>query len=368
MKYIKLRLLSGDRDLMYERDFAVEALRPFAVHAVCELIERGTISDGEICIPDLIPRYGSNIQREPVLREGANLFPESMEWPGLRLEEPPRADQPFNTFTLELNLLERNLICRSDLSASDLIPFLVGPVLESTLVSLGLLHQGELYHAELFARDDDQADLSRERLPALERRSSELVEIISEPEPPARRLPPVFPGAELIGRIKDDDVRVYISRNELARLYLEGRRSEKVERGGVLVGEMYQEDGGRYVVDVSGSVIHEDETASAVAFRYTARSWRDGNEEMRRRFPGKRIVGWYHTHLVEVVVPLAANLVGLTAMFFSDDDIFLHRHFFADPWYIALVLDPWGNCRFFQWKKGEVVACDGYYVYDGEQE
>jgi hypothetical protein len=51
-------------------------------------------------------------------------------------------------------------------------------------------------------------------------------------------------------------------------------------------------------------------------------------------------------------------------MFFSRDDVFLHRQFFPEEWYVALVLDPQGNCRFFQWQGNEIVMCGGYHVFD----
>jgi hypothetical protein len=364
MKYVKLRLYSADRELLYERDFANEAFGPFITLTVGNLAEQGTLREGELFFAELIPRYQPAHAGRPLLLPPTAPLPSAIGWTGLRLEEPVRADEPIEALTLELYLIDRGLICRSDHPVAELIATLLSPDLESNLVSLGLMCRGERYQVELLACDDDRAELTRERMPPLDRRSTQLVEILPDADPAPCRPPPVFNNGQLVGKISDEDVCIYIARSELASLHEEGRLSTSVERGGVLVGEVYQE-GNRFVVEVSGSIIHEDRDASAVAFRYTSRSWQEGAARLRERFPDKKIVGWYHTHLVETVTEVAPDVLGLTAMFFSRDDVFVHRHFYPDPWYVALVLDPWGNCIFFQWKNGDVVACDGYYLYDG---
>lgn len=51
------------------------------------------------------------------------------------------------------------------------------------------------------------------------------------------------------------------------------------------------------------------------------------NEEMETHYPGKRLVGWYHTH-------------PRMGVFLSGYDLFLHRNFFPEPWQVALVMEP----------------------------
>lgn len=64
------------------------------------------------------------------------------------------------------------------------------------------------------------------------------------------------------------------------------------------------------------------------------------NRELEERFPGKRMVGWYHTH---------PHL----GVFLSNHDSWLHRNFFADPTQVALVVDPYyRNAGFFCWQPG----------------
>ena len=60
---------------------------------------------------------------------------------------------------------------------------------------------------------------------------------------------------------------------------------------------------------------------------FTQDSLVDLHAEMDEHYPGKQILGWYHTH------------PGL-GIFLSPYDIWLHQHFFPEPWHVALVIEP----------------------------
>jgi proteasome lid subunit RPN8/RPN11 len=51
------------------------------------------------------------------------------------------------------------------------------------------------------------------------------------------------------------------------------------------------------------------------------------NDELEECFPDRRLVGWYHTH-------------PLMGVFLSHYDLWLHNHFFPEPWQVALVVEP----------------------------
>jgi len=51
------------------------------------------------------------------------------------------------------------------------------------------------------------------------------------------------------------------------------------------------------------------------------------HESLETRFPGKKVVGWYHTH-------------PRMGVFFSGHDSWLHLNFFPKPWQVALVIEP----------------------------
>ncbi|MBI5302637.1 MAG: Mov34/MPN/PAD-1 family protein [Chloroflexi bacterium] len=78
------------------------------------------------------------------------------------------------------------------------------------------------------------------------------------------------------------------------------------------------------------------------------------NTELEDRFPGKRMVGWYHTH-------------PRLGVFMSGYDTWLHRHFFHDSTQVALVVDPERNQGgFFCWSaQGDLdpVNYTGFYEW-----
>ena len=50
-------------------------------------------------------------------------------------------------------------------------------------------------------------------------------------------------------------------------------------------------------------------------------------EELKERYPGKELVGWYHTH-------------PRMGVFLSEYDTWLHRNFFPELYQVALVIEP----------------------------
>ena len=88
------------------------------------------------------------------------------------------------------------------------------------------------------------------------------------------------------------------------------------------------------------------------------------NEELGDRFPERQLVGWYHTH-------------PHMGVFLSHYDLWLHDHFFAEPWQVALVIEPHAVIGgfFIRQKEGnldpkryfgfhEVIIGDGKSVVD----
>lgn len=51
------------------------------------------------------------------------------------------------------------------------------------------------------------------------------------------------------------------------------------------------------------------------------------NQELEKHYPGKQLVGWYHTH-------------PRMGVFLSGYDVFLHENFFSESWQVALVMEP----------------------------
>lgn len=104
-------------------------------------------------------------------------------------------------------------------------------------------------------------------------------------------------------------------------------RSEPVEVGGMLLGEAFADAAGRRVVDVRHAIPALGARQESTYFRLTPEAWdhicavRDGLGE------DLLIVGWYHSH---------PNL----GAFYSGTDRASQRAFFARPWNVGVVIDP----------------------------
>ncbi len=113
------------------------------------------------------------------------------------------------------------------------------------------------------------------------------------------------------------------------------------EVGGVLVGRV-RVDPGRsrqyLIIEDILPALYTDFGQTHVTF--TQDTLVHLNNQLEDRFPGKRIVGWFHTH-------------PRLGIFLSSYDTWLHRNFFPEPIHVALVLDPY-NARagFFVWQAG----------------
>ncbi len=371
MKYLTLSIRTDERGVLYEKDVEPRNLFELFIRSVVtSLMHEETIFKGEHYCAIIIPRYGDYLHRYPVKITDPARVAEKTGWIEMRFEDPVKDNQPVRYFTIELRIKERNLVYREDFQPYEVGTYYVASGIEQALLDLGVLKHREYYHTLFFARDDDHARFDRERMPALEKQASSLVELTSDqPVTPTfpYRDPTVFGKTETIGDIASDDIRVYIKRDAYERLVAEGRYSVEVERGGILVGDIYENNSfGRRIVEINDLIISEHTTSSVSELRYTFQSWQAGNALMKEKFPNRRIVGWYHTHLIELSVYPGENRgkTEKTGLFFSREDLFLHKQFFPDEWYVAMVLDPRGKSIFFQWKDNEVVPCGGYQIFE----
>ena len=116
------------------------------------------------------------------------------------------------------------------------------------------------------------------------------------------------------------------------------------EVGGVLVGEVQFDSLRSQTYIVIQDIIPAPFTNSGETHvTFTQNTLVHLNNQMEDQFPGKRIVGWYHTH-------------PRFGVFMSGHDTFLHRHFFSDPTQVALVVDPChGNAGFFCWQNNRAL-------------
>ncbi len=125
---------------------------------------------------------------------------------------------------------------------------------------------------------------------------------------------------------------------------------QRVEVGGLLVGGECEDEAGLYLL-ITGAIAAHAAASTAVSVTFGHDTWDQLLAEKAGRYPDEAVVGWYHSH------------PGL-GVFLSEQDLFIHRSFFADATHVALVVDPadfrWG---IFYWQGQELVAARGCYLY-----
>lgn len=108
----------------------------------------------------------------------------------------------------------------------------------------------------------------------------------------------------------------------------------EAEVGGMLFGTIVNG-----VATVVGAIPAAKATAEQISLTFTHEVWDDILNKGNEFFPGKQIVGWYHTH-------------PSFGLFLSEYDEFIQKNFFANPGQFALVIDPIaGNLGWFELKK-----------------
>ena len=111
------------------------------------------------------------------------------------------------------------------------------------------------------------------------------------------------------------------------------------EVGGVLVGDFLTGT----AASVTGAIPALQADGQRASVTFTHEAWAEIHSVLERRFPEKRIVGWYHSH------------PGF-GIFLSDHDLFIHQNFFSDPAQLALVVDPYAGVEgVFGWEGKQVV-------------
>lgn len=370
MKYLRVIVVSEYDEVLYKKDVDVRnVMEHFIRIVVSQLVRDGTIQTGDHYTASLIPRYGDTLRRSPVITIDKDQAKRPSRWLSLAYEEPCRPDELVRFFTLELRIKENGLIYRRDCQVHDVATEYSHDV-SQTLLKLGQIASGDYYMTQFFARDDEHANFDREFIPGLQKQAEALVEIIDDgPQEPSfpERDPTSFGKVRAIGKIAADSIKIYVRSEAMELLAQEGQLSTEAERGGILVGNVFEDpSGGRRIVEVSDLIVGTHMESSVTELRYTFDTWQAQTSELRKRFPGKRIVGWYHTHLVtpSMYVDDALTKVEASSLFFSNDDVFLHTQFFPNEWYVAMVLDQQGNSIFFQWKNNDIEVCPGYFLFE----
>jgi proteasome lid subunit RPN8/RPN11 len=141
--------------------------------------------------------------------------------------------------------------------------------------------------------------------------------------------------------------RVEINAGVLRQIRQHARSSMSAEICGVLIGSV--KDG---VTVVEASIAGQKARQGGSHVTFTQQTWEHIYQVKDSTYPGKKIVGWYHSH------------PGF-GVFLSDHDTFIHRNFFSDPNQIAWVYDPHSDeegC--FVWRQGEIARLPHLSIMD----
>jgi proteasome lid subunit RPN8/RPN11 len=154
------------------------------------------------------------------------------------------------------------------------------------------------------------------------------------------------------GNPKRDSLRIIFGQGAYESTTTHAQSEPNREVGGVLLGSAFRHEGVMYT-RIDASIRASMTNAGATHVTFTPDSWSLIAKEQESRFPDLRIVGWYHTH-------------PRMDIFLSGDDLFLHEHFFPQPWQVALVVEPHKHLGgFFIWKDNKVPPAHGFYeLYD----
>ena len=157
--------------------------------------------------------------------------------------------------------------------------------------------------------------------------------------------------SKLVGRISNNDVRVYIRQDVYYALEAYAKADVGNERGTIILGD-YIEDDGIISVIISDYIEGRYAESSISTFTFTHETWNFVHSQHDKLYPEKKIVGWQHTH------------PGF-GIFLSSYDMFIQENYFNMPFQVAYVIDPLQDLNgFFQWKDGKVEKLSGFYVYD----
>jgi proteasome lid subunit RPN8/RPN11 len=150
-------------------------------------------------------------------------------------------------------------------------------------------------------------------------------------------------GGLAVGTLHRDACTICIQEQVLEQILDYSERDVTRERGGFLLGDASEESPPQVVIRHFLPAL--EVRAQGAKLTFTHETWAALNREAQLRFPDDRILGWQHTH---------PDL----GVFLSAYDLFLHRHFFQEPWQLALVVDPVRHeFGFFEWRGNDIVDC-----------
>ncbi|HWE02637.1 MAG TPA: Mov34/MPN/PAD-1 family protein [Tepidisphaeraceae bacterium] len=144
------------------------------------------------------------------------------------------------------------------------------------------------------------------------------------------------------GGTRDSRFQIIAKQAVLDDIHTHGKTAMESEVCGVLVGDVYCDVMAPWAY-VEHSIRGESAVGKQTQVTITSETWTRIHETLDRDFPGKKIIGWYHTH------------PGF-GIFLSGMDLFIQENFFNQAWQIASVYDPHSEEEgVFIWRDGKAT-------------
>ncbi|GAB4304751.1 MAG: hypothetical protein Fur0025_46610 [Oscillatoriaceae cyanobacterium] len=121
--------------------------------------------------------------------------------------------------------------------------------------------------------------------------------------------------------------RVYIKADALDNLTAHLSSNLRVEQGGILFGNAYEDPAQGIYVEITAAVAAPATIGTGAHLEFTPDSWLGIMDDARHQHPRQNIVGWYHSH---------PNI----GVFMSGTDMRTQQAFFYHPWCLSIVYDP----------------------------
>ena len=154
-----------------------------------------------------------------------------------------------------------------------------------------------------------------------------------------------------IGDRVEENKNIYILQSVYKEIHKFTQNKTTNESGGMLVGTVLEEFGKTNII-VSGFVEAKYCEATPTTLKFTHETWEYVHKEIEKKHPGKKIVGWIHTHPD-------------FGIFLSEYDKFIHQNFFNEDYQVAYVVDPIQKIEgFYFWINEKIEKCKGFYIYD----
>lgn len=185
----------------------------------------------------------------------------------------------------------------------------------------------------------------------------------SSGEDPTALLPPgERAGTRIVesGRRLPPSLGVYVNHHAYDGMLRWAAGGDDFEVGGFLLGGFHHHAGRRYI-DITNQVPALKAESARAHLTFSNDAMREFHETHAERYPGTRVLGWYHTH------------PGY-GLFLSADDLFIQKSFYASDHHVAIVIDPRagprekGRIGVFVWEEQHIYAERPYslVVYDDD--